>query len=144
MNIDNIFPKISYKESMLKYGNDKPDLWFTLEIQDVTEIFAKSGFAIFAKSIEDGAIVRAIPGPHCGSRSVADKMNSWAQGEGAPGMGYIIFSEDTAKGPIANALGVEKSLKMKSFFLLFQKKLELQQKKYLSLLQHKYRQAQTL
>jgi len=116
--IDNVFPKITYKESMLKYGNDKPDLRFDLEIKDVTEIFTNSGFSIFAKSIQQGAIVRAIPGPKCGSRSVADRMNSWAQEEGAPGMGYIIFSENTAKGPIANALGIEKSLTMKELFNL--------------------------
>ena len=114
--IDAVFPKITYKDSMLKYGNDKPDLRFTLEIKDVTEIFANSGFSIFAKSIENGAVVRGIPGPHCGSRSVADRMNSWAQGEGAPGMGYIIFGEETAKGPIANALGIDKSLEMKALF----------------------------
>ena len=88
--IDNVFPKITYKESMLKYGNDKPDLRFDLEIKDVTEIFKNSGFSIFAKSIQQGAIVRAVPGPKCGSRSVADRMNSWAQEEGAPGMGYIL------------------------------------------------------
>ncbi|MDC0226875.1 aspartate--tRNA ligase [Alphaproteobacteria bacterium] len=116
--IDNVFPKITYKESMLKYGNDKPDLRFDLEIKDVTEIFTNSGFSIFAKSIQQGAIVRAVPGPKCGSRSVADRMNSWAQEEGAPGMGYIIFSENTAKGPIANALGIEKSLTMKELFNL--------------------------
>ena len=114
--IDAVFPKITYKDSMLKYGNDKPDLRFTLEIKDVTKFFANSGFSIFAKSIENGAIVRGIPGPHCGSRSVADRMNSWAQGEGAPGMGYIIFGEETAKGPIANALGIDKSLEMKALF----------------------------
>ena len=114
--IDAVFPKITYKDSMLKYGNDKPDLRFTLEIKDVTDFFANSGFTIFAKSIENGAIVRGIPGPHCGSRSVADRMNSWAQGEGAPGMGYIIFGEGTAKGPIANALGIDKSLEMKALF----------------------------
>ncbi len=112
------FPKITYKESMLKYGNDKPDLRFELEIQDVTNFFRNSGFTIFAKSIENGAVVRAIPGPHCGSRSVADRMNSWAQGEGAPGMGYIIFSENTAKGPIANALGIEKALEIRTLFNL--------------------------
>jgi aspartyl-tRNA synthetase len=116
--IDEIFPKITYKDSMLKYGNDKPDLRFVLEIQDVTDIFRNSSFSIFAKSIENGSVVRAIPGPNCGSRSVADKMNSWAQGEGAPGMGYIIFSENTAKGPIANALGIEKALEMKTLFKL--------------------------
>ena len=114
--IDAVFPKITYKDSMLKYGNDKPDLRFTLEIKDVTDFFANSGFTIFAKSIENGAVVRGIPGPHCGSRSVADRMNSWAQGEGAPGMGYIIFGEETAKGPIANALGIDKSLEMKTLF----------------------------
>ncbi len=117
-NIDEIFPRITYKDSMLKYGNDKPDLRFALEIQDVTYIFRNSGFTIFAKSIENGSVVRAVPGPNCGSRSVADRMNSWAQGEGAPGMGYIIFSENSAKGPIANALGIEKSLEMKTLFNL--------------------------
>ena len=117
-SIDGIFPRITYKDSMLKYGNDKPDLRFALEIQDVTDIFRNSGFTIFAKSIENGSVVRAVPGPNCGSRSVADRMNSWAQGEGAPGMGYIIFSENSAKGPIANALGIEKSLEMKTLFNL--------------------------
>ena len=117
-SIDEIFPRITYKDSMLKYGNDKPDLRFALEIHDVTDIFRNSGFTIFAKSIENGSVVRALPGPNCGSRSVADRMNSWAQGEGAPGMGYIIFSENSAKGPIANALGIEKSLEMKTLFNL--------------------------
>ena len=116
--IDEVFPKITYKDSMLKYGNDKPDLRFDLEIQDVTEVFTNSGFSIFANSIEKGSVVRAIPGPECGSRSVADRMNSWAQSEGAPGMGYIIYSESTAKGPVANALGVEKALNMRDLFNL--------------------------
>ena len=116
--IDKIFPKITYKESILKYGNDKPDLRFNLEIKDVTDVFTNSDFSIFAKSIDNGAVVRAIPGPGCGSRSVADRMNSWAQGEGAPGMGYIIYNENTAKGPVANALGVEKALIMKDLFNL--------------------------
>ena len=116
--IDEVFPKITYKDSMLKYGNDKPDLRFDLEIQDVTEVFTNSGFSIFANSIEKGSVVRAIPGPECGSRSVADRMNSWAQSEGAPGMGYIIYSESTAKGPVANALGIEKALSMRDLFNL--------------------------
>ncbi|MDG2458203.1 MAG: aspartate--tRNA ligase [Alphaproteobacteria bacterium] len=116
--IDEVFPKITYKDSMLKYGNDKPDLRFDLEIQDVTEVFTNSGFSIFANSIEKGSVVRAIPGPECGSRSVADRMNSWAQSEGAPGMGYIIYSESTAKGPVANALGIEKALRMRDLFNL--------------------------
>ena len=116
--IDEVFPKITYRDSMLKYGNDKPDLRFDLEIKDVTEVFTNSGFSIFANSIENGSIVRAIPGPECGSRSVADRMNSWAQSEGAPGMGYIIYSESTAKGPVANALGIEKALSMRDLFNL--------------------------
>ena len=116
--IDEVFPKITYKDSMLKYGNDKPDLRFDLEIQDVTEVFTNSGFSVFANSIEKGSVVRAIPGPECGSRSVADRMNSWAQSEGAPGMGYIIYSESTAKGPVANALGIEKALSMRDLFNL--------------------------
>ena len=116
--IDKIFPKITYKESILKYGNDKPDLRFNLEIKDVTDVFTNSDFSIFAKSIDNGAVVRAIPGPGCGSRSVADRMNSWAQAEGAPGMGYIIYNENTAKGPVANALGIEKALSMKDLFNL--------------------------
>ena len=116
--IDEVFPKITYKDSMLKYGNDKPDLRFDLEIKDVTEVFTNSGFSIFANSIENGSVVRAIPGPECGSRSVADRMNSWAQSEGAPGMGYIIYSESTAKGPVANALGIEKALSMRDLFNL--------------------------
>ena len=116
--IDDIFPQITYKDSMLKYGNDKPDLRYNLEIQDVTEIFTNSGFSIFAKSIDTGSVVRGVPGPGCGSRSVADKMNSWAQGEGAPGMGYIIFNDGEAKGPIANAIGDDKSLALKKLFNL--------------------------
>ena len=100
---------IPFAESMLKYGNDKPDLRIPFEISDVTDIFRGSGFSIFAKNIEKGAIVRAVPGPKCGSRAIADRMNSWAQGEGAPGMGYIIYGEGEARGPVAKALGAEKA-----------------------------------
>ena len=100
---------IPFAESMLKYGNDKPDLRIPFEISDVTDIFRGSGFSIFAKNIEKGAVVRAVPGPKCGSRAIADRMNSWAQGEGAPGMGYIIYGEGEARGPVAKALGAEKA-----------------------------------
>ena len=99
------FTRISFAESMLKYGTDKPDLRIPLEIQDVTDHFRHSGFSIFAKAVSGGSVVRAIPGPDCGSRAFADKMNSWAQGEGAPGMGYIIYAEGEARGPVAKALG---------------------------------------
>ena len=110
-SIDPDFVHIPFDEAMLKYGSDKPDLRIPIEIVDVTDIFAGSGFSIFAKNIEKGAVVRAVPGPGCGSRAIADRMNSWAQGEGAPGMGYIIFGEGEARGPVAKALGPEKQRK---------------------------------
>ena len=107
--IDQEFVHIPFAESMLKYGNDKPDLRIPIEISDVTEIFRGSGFSIFAKAIEGGSVVRAVPGPKCGSRAIADRMNSWAQSEGAPGMGYIIYGDGEARGPVAKALGADKA-----------------------------------
>jgi aspartyl-tRNA synthetase len=107
--IEQKFVQIPYADSMLKYGNDKPDLRIPFEICDVTNIFRNSDFAIFAKNIEKGAVVRAVPGPKCGSRAIADRMNSWAQEQGAPGMGYIIYGEGEARGPVAKALGPEKA-----------------------------------
>lgn len=101
------FPRISYKDSMLKYGNDKPDLRNPIEICDVTEVFRGSGFGIFASSIENGAVVRAIPAPGAGAtqpRSFFDKMNDWARGEGYAGLGYIRFKDGEAMGPIAKNL----------------------------------------
>ncbi len=83
------FPRISYEETMLKYGTDKPDLRNPIEIADLTEIFKGSDFSIFAKMIENGAVVRAIPAPGAGGRprSFFDKMNDWARGEGYAGLG---------------------------------------------------------
>ncbi len=107
--IDPDFIHIPFDEAMLKYGTDKPDLRIPIEIFDVTDVFDGSGFSIFAKNIEKGAVVRAVPGPGCGSRAIADRMNSWAQNEGAPGMGYIIYGEGEARGPVAKALGAEKA-----------------------------------
>ena len=107
--VDPEFCHIPFADSMLKYGNDKPDLRIPFEICDVTDIFRGSDFSIFAKSIEKGAVVRAVPGPKCGSRAIADRMNSWAQSEGAPGMGYIIYGEGEARGPVAKALGADKA-----------------------------------
>ena len=107
--VDQEFIHIPFAESMLKYGNDKPDLRIPIEICDVTETFRGSGFSIFAKAVEAGSVVRAVPGPKCGSRAIADRMNSWAQSEGAPGMGYIIYGEGEARGPVAKALGPEKA-----------------------------------
>ena len=107
--VDQEFVHIPFAESMLKYGNDKPDLRIPIEICDVTETFRGSGFSIFAKAVEGGSVVRAVPGPKCGSRAIADRMNSWAQSEGAPGMGYIIYGDGEARGPVAKALGPEKA-----------------------------------
>ncbi len=107
--IDQEFVHITFAESILKYGNDKPDLRIPIEISDVTDIFRGSGFSIFAKAIEGGSVVRAVPGPKCGSRAIADRMNSWAQSEGAPGMGYIIYVDGEARGPVAKALGADKA-----------------------------------
>jgi len=107
--VDQDFIHIPFAESMLKYGNDKPDLRIPIEICDVTETFRGSGFSIFAKAVEGGSVVRAVPGPKCGSRAIADRMNSWAQSEGAPGMGYIIYGDGEARGPVAKALGPEKA-----------------------------------
>ena len=112
------FVKITFKDAMLKYGTDKPDIRYDVIIQDVTDVFKNSNFKIFASNIEKGSVVRAVPGVDCGSRAFADKMNSWAQSQGAPGMGYIIFSDNEAKGPIANALGLEKSQILKEKFNL--------------------------
>ena len=104
------FPRIPFAEAMLKYGSDKPDLRNPIEIRDVTEAFRGSGFGIFAKAIEGGAVVRAIPAPGAGGRprSFFDKMNDWARESGAAGLGYIIFAGNEAKGPIARNLDAER------------------------------------
>jgi aspartyl-tRNA synthetase len=100
------FPRIPFAEAMLKYGSDKPDLRNPIEIADVTEAFRGSGFGIFAKAVEGGAFVRAIPAPGAADRprSFFDKMNDWAREQGAPGLGYIVFAPDGPKGPIAKNL----------------------------------------
>ena len=100
------WPRIPYAEAMLKYGTDKPDLRNPLLITDVTEAFAGSSFGLFAKNIYKGAIVRAIPAPGSASqpRSYFDKLNDWARSEGAGGLGYIVYQEGGAKGPIAKNL----------------------------------------
>jgi len=99
------FPKIKYKDSILKYGTDKPDLRNPLEISDVTKAFLLEGvtFKVFRDQINKGAVVRAITAPSAANkpRSFFDKLNSWAQEQGQPGLGYIILSDNEAKGPIA-------------------------------------------
>ncbi|MFN3525416.1 MAG: aspartate--tRNA ligase [Paracoccus sp. (in: a-proteobacteria)] len=113
--VDADWPRIPYAEALLKYGSDKPDLRNPIEMQVVSDHFRGSGFGIFAKLLEqEGTEVRAIPAPTGGSRKFADRMNAFAQQQGLPGMGYIIWrkAEDgstEAAGPIAKALGVEKT-----------------------------------
>ena len=101
------FPRIAYADSMQKYGTDKPDLRIPIEIQDVTESFRGSNFKIFAGMIEKNDRVRvyAIPAKSGGSRAFCDRMNSWAQKQDQPGLGYIFFRDGEGAGPIANNIG---------------------------------------
>ncbi|CAM3195562.1 aspartate--tRNA ligase [Asticcacaulis taihuensis] len=104
------FVRIPYRESIAKYGSDKPDLRNPIEMQDVSEQFRGGGFGLFARILENPAnAVWGIPAPKGGSRAFCDRMNSWAQGEGQPGLGYIFWSEDQGGwgGPIAKNLGQE-------------------------------------
>ena len=110
------FPRIPYGEAMLKYGSDKPDLRNPLINADATEAFRGSGFGIFAKAIDKGAVVRAIPAPGAAARprSFFDKLNDWARSEGAGGLAYVIFSDGQAKGPIAKLLDNDRIAAIKS------------------------------
>ncbi len=108
--------RIAYRDSLKWYGSDKPDLRNPIKMQDVSEHFAGSGFAIFAKLLEvAGNEVRAIPAPKGGSRKFADRMNAYAQKEGLPGMGYIVWREAEdgsgmeAAGPVAKNIGPERT-----------------------------------
>lgn len=105
------FPKITYADAMMKYGCDKPDLRNPLEIVDVTSVFARDDveFRAFRGTIDKGGVVRAIRAPKVADkpRSFFDKLNAWAQGEGAPGLGYILFEAGAGKGPIARFVGDE-------------------------------------
>jgi len=114
------FPRIAYAEVMRKYGTDKPDLRNPIVMQDVSEIFRGSGFKIFARILETNpkGAVWAIPASGGGSRAFCDRMNSWAQGEGQPGLGYIFYAVDSGtmvgRGPIANNLGAERTEKLRA------------------------------
>jgi len=115
--VDQKFPHIAYDDAMLKYGIDKPDLRNPLIIADATEVFRGSEFSIFAKAIEQGAVVRAIPAPKCAAqpRSFFDKMIEFAQANGAKGLAYIIIDENgEGKGPIAKFLSAPKLEQLKS------------------------------
>ena len=104
------FPRIPYGESMLRYGSDKPDLRNPIKMSDVTNVWEGTEFKIFSSSISKGAVVRAIPAPNAAKmpRSFFDKLNDWAREKGAGGLGYIIFNESEAKGPIARFLNDER------------------------------------
>jgi aspartyl-tRNA synthetase len=108
------WPQISYRDAAKWYGTDKPDLRNPIKMQDCSEHFRGSGFAIFAKLLEqEGTEVRAIPAPKGGSRKFCDRMNKFAQGEGLPGMGYIFWREANgemeAAGPLAKNIGPERT-----------------------------------
>jgi len=100
------FRRIPFAESMLRYGSDKPDLRNPILISDVSEVFRGSGFGIFAKAVDGGSVVRAVPAPGAGTkpRSFFDKFNDWAKEQGAAGLGYVIFEAGGGKGPIAKNL----------------------------------------
>ena len=119
------WPRIPYSEAMRKYGSDKPDLRNPLVMQNVSEHFRGSGFKVFARLLEvEKNEVWAIPAPGGGQRTFADRMNAWAQGEGQPGLGYILFfdrsKDETSlaadpkaigvggRGPLANNIGSER------------------------------------
>jgi aspartyl-tRNA synthetase len=105
------FPRIPHAEAMRKYGTDKPDLRNPIEMQDVSDVFRASGFKLFARILggDPKAQIWSIPAPTGGSRAFCDRMNSWAQGEGQPGLGYIFWREGAGSGPIANNIGPEKT-----------------------------------
>ncbi|SHM09782.1 aspartyl-tRNA synthetase [Roseovarius litoreus] len=112
--VDKHWPHISYRDAALWYGTDKPDLRNPIKMQDVSEHFRGSGFAIFAKLLEqDGTQIRAIPAPTGGSRKFCDRMNAFAQKEGLPGMGYIFWRDGEngmeAAGPLAKNIGPERT-----------------------------------
>ena len=112
--VDTDWPQISYRDAALWYGSDKPDLRNPIKMQVVSDHFRGSGFAIFAKLLEqDGTEIRAIPAPGGGSRKFCDRMNSFAQKEGLPGMGYIFWRDGAdgmeAAGPLAKNIGAERT-----------------------------------
>ena len=112
--VSETFRRIPYAEAMEKYGSDKPDLRIPIEMQDTSEPFRGSGFKVFARLLEeDTNAVWAIPAKTGGSRAFCDRMNSWAQGEGQPGLGYIFWREEdgaiTGAGPLAKNIGPERT-----------------------------------
>lgn len=112
--VNQSWPQISYKDALLWYGSDKPDLRNPIKMEVVSEHFAGSGFKIFANLLENvGTEIRAIPAPTGGSRKFCDRMNKFAQQEGLPGMGYIFWRDQgegpEAAGPLAKNIGPERT-----------------------------------
>jgi aspartyl-tRNA synthetase len=107
------FPMIPYATALRDYGTDKPDLRNPIKMQNVTAAFRGSGFKIFANMIAGDPKVEvwAIPAPTGGNRAFCDRMNSWAQGEGQPGLGYIFWreGEEGGAGPLAKNIGPERT-----------------------------------
>ncbi|MDN3645685.1 aspartate--tRNA ligase [Pontixanthobacter aestiaquae] len=108
------FPRIPYKEAMLKYGSDKPDLRNPLLISDVTSHFTTSGFGLFEKIVGGGGVVRVVPAPKTNekSRKFFDDMNNWARGEGFAGLGYVTRKGGEFGGPIAKNHGPDLMAKL--------------------------------
>ena len=114
------FPRIPYKEAMLKYGTDKPDLRNPIEIVDVTSVFNMSSvnFNAFKNIVNKGGVVRAIKAPKVSGkpRSFFDKLNNWAQEEGQPGLGYIFYDKEDdefiGKGPISKFVPKDAHMKL--------------------------------
>jgi aspartyl-tRNA synthetase len=103
------FPRIPFREAILKYGTDKPDLRNPLLIHDVGSHFQGSGFGLFAKIVEGGGVVRAVAAPNTAdkSRKFFDDMNEWARGEGYAGLGYATRKAGEWGGPIAKNHGAK-------------------------------------
>ncbi len=112
------FPMIAFRDSVRWYGTDKPDLRNPIKMQNVTEHFKGSGFKVFAGMIaaDPKVEVWAIPAPKGGSRAFCDRMNSWAQQQGQPGLGYVFWrdGEEGAAGPIAKNIGPERTEAIKT------------------------------
>lgn len=120
---DKVFPRIPYKESLMKYGTDKPDLRNPLVVCDVSAVFARDDveFKAFKGTVEKGGVVRAVRAPKVSDkpRSFFDKLNDWARGEGAFGLGYIVIDENgAAKGPIAKFLNDDAMAQLKEISAL--------------------------
>ena len=111
------FPRIPFRTAIQKYGTDKPDLRNPIEMQDVSEHFRGGGFGVFARIVDASPKNRiwAVPGPGAGSRAFCDRMDSWAKGEGQPGMAYIFWREGETEGagPVAKNLGPERTEAMR-------------------------------